>query len=134
LHDAARAARRGDHAFALVRRLAGRLFDIDVLARQAGQDRCGRVPVIRRGANDGVDGRIVERLAEILDSLRLAPAMGNCRVDPFLNCPLVAIADVGNFSAGLLCKVSRQLRAAAVRAHNREHNGVVGGCSAADVS
>ena len=42
-----------------------RLFDIDVLAGVAGQNRRGRMPMVGRGDDDGIDRLVVEDFAEI---------------------------------------------------------------------
>ena len=46
-------------------------FDVDVLAGVEGHHGHGRVPVVGRGDDDGVDGFIVEEAAEILISFGL---------------------------------------------------------------
>ncbi len=72
-----------------------------MLASQAGLDGGRRVPVVRRGANEGVDSRVVECLAEVADALRLAATVRSDRLDAFFNRLRIAIADIGDLSAGL---------------------------------
>ena len=59
-------ARGGDHGAPFVNGLGQRLFDIDILPRLAGQDGRQRMPVIRRGDDDGVEVFAFEDATEIL--------------------------------------------------------------------
>ncbi len=55
LDDSAVLSSRGDHGLAFFDRAAGRLLDVDVLARLAGVHRLYSVPVVGRGKDHGVD-------------------------------------------------------------------------------
>lgn len=61
---------RFDEEFTFPRVVRARFFNVCVFAGLAGEDRGWCMPVIRRRANEGIDFRIVEDLAEIADSLR----------------------------------------------------------------
>jgi hypothetical protein len=66
---------RGHHLLALPAAVVRRFFDVHVLARLAGPDGRQRVPVVGRRADDRIDRLVIQRLAEILDDLRLAAAL-----------------------------------------------------------
>ena len=65
LDDAAVLAGRGDHLPAFPDVVGEGLLDVDVLARLAGPDGGQGVPVVGRGDGHGVDGLVVEQLAEV---------------------------------------------------------------------
>ena len=71
LHDATVLARGLDGDPPFVNVVAARLFDVHVLVRGAGPDRHQRMPVVGRSDRDGVEVRIVQRLADVADLLRL---------------------------------------------------------------
>ncbi len=60
-----------DHLPPLDDVVAERLFDVDILARLAGEHGGNGVPVIRRGDQHGMDVLPIQRPAEILVALRL---------------------------------------------------------------
>ena len=65
LHDAIVPPRRGDHLFTLADVVRDGLFDVDVFAGLARQERHRRVPVVGRGDHHGVDRAVVEQAAEV---------------------------------------------------------------------
>ena len=62
--------RRFDRLAAFEDVVTARFFDVDVLARLAGPDRHQRVPVVRRGDGDGIEALVLQRLADVLKTLR----------------------------------------------------------------
>ena len=58
---------RGDEQLVLVRVVAARFLEVDVLARLEREDRHRRVPVIGVAMRDGVDVLVVERATKIVD-------------------------------------------------------------------
>ena len=74
LHDAAVFARRFDQDPAFAKDVAGRFLDVDILAGLHRADRDGRVPVMGRRHDDGLDSLVFKDLAEILDQRRRVPA------------------------------------------------------------
>ena len=69
LHHALVAAGGLDHQPAFADVVAARLFDVDVLAGVAGQNRGGGVPMVGRGNPHGVDTLVVEHATQVLDRL-----------------------------------------------------------------
>src|ERR1035437_7058595 len=51
--------------------VTARLLKIDMLAGAQGQDRHRRVPMVRRGDGRGIQGFVLQRLPEVLESVRL---------------------------------------------------------------
>ncbi len=99
LDDAVVLARRGNHNFAFGGGVGGGLLDIDVLAGGARQHGGGGVPVVGGGAHQAVDGGVVERLAEIFDSLGRAASLGADGVDALFDGALIDVAHVGELHA-----------------------------------
>ena len=96
LDDPVVAPGRLDHPPAFDDVVADGLFDVDVLARLAGQDRHERVPVIGRGDGDRVDVAIVEHPPEIGLGLRVAAPSFLHEGQRGLEMPFVDIHDVGD--------------------------------------
>ena len=71
LHDLVVGARGVRHQAAFQDGVRGRLLDVDVLAGLERPDGGERVPVVRRGDDDGVDVLVVEHAPEILREARL---------------------------------------------------------------
>src|SRR5207302_3497290 len=69
----------GDAAFVDV--VAARLLDVDVLLRLAGPDGHQSVPVVGRGDRDGVEAAVLQRLADVLHTLRRVAALLLDRLD-----------------------------------------------------
>lgn len=67
----------------------------------------------------------VQRFAKVFDPFRRAAAIRRGRFDAFLDCPRITIADVRNLGPTLFRQSLRQLRATIIRAHQRQHDGVV---------
>ena len=65
------ARRRLDHPASFPDGVRRRLLDVDVLSGLQRPDRRQRMPVIRRGDDDGVDVLVVEHAAHVLDEVRL---------------------------------------------------------------
>src|SRR5207248_2524945 len=74
LHDAVILLGGAHHLPAFPPEMRARLFDVDVLARLAGPDRHQRMPVIRRGDRNGVDGFVFHDAARIGIDLGLGHA------------------------------------------------------------
>ena len=92
--------------------MAAGLLDVDVLTGVEGQDGGGRVPVVRRGDQDGVHPLVVEHLAQVFDGpgglLRpVLDELGRGR-----QTVAVHVADVGDLDV-----VPRGQRAEVVRPH-----------------
>ena len=98
--------------------VAARLLDIDVLAGLQRQQRCRRVPVIRRRDHQGVDVVVIEGTTEVTDSLGRTCLMVRYRGHGLLDRPRVDVADVGDLGPGGLREGLRQHVAAAVDAHD----------------
>ena len=71
LHDLVVPRRRLDHLAAFPHRVRRGLLDVDVLAGLERPDGGERVPVVRRGDDDGVDVLVVEHAPQILHEPRL---------------------------------------------------------------
>jgi hypothetical protein len=87
LHDPIVFPRRVDRGPTFVHVVAARLLDVHILAGLARPDGHERVPVVRRRDRNGIDVLVVERLANVLDLLRL--------VGPFLLVDLREMLGVG---------------------------------------
>jgi hypothetical protein len=96
------------HPFAFLGIMTGWLLDIDVLPGFAAKDRGWAMPMIRGGANEGIDRWIVEYRAEVghwLDALAesLHSRSYPCRVH---------VADVTEFDSGNLHEILGQSQSA----------------------
>src|SRR5205823_10290261 len=74
LNYASAVARRVEHGFALIDRIAGWLFDINMRACLDRSNRLQRVPVIGRCDDDNLRLLLLQQIAIILVSLGLIPA------------------------------------------------------------
>src|SRR5262249_40629919 len=99
LDDPAELAGGLDGNAALVDVVAARLLDVDVFGRLAGPDGHEGVQVVRRGNRDGVEVLVVQRLAHVLDGLRLGAALGG-RAEALAEGPRVGVDQVGDLHAG----------------------------------
>jgi hypothetical protein len=115
-----------DHQLPFPRIVAGRLFDVDVLARLAGEHRGRGVPVIGGSDHQGVDRRIVEHAAEIGFLFGLLPALTRQRSRGLRGHFAVDIADGGDVDSLLLGEGQGERMTATVRAHHGDREPIVG--------
>ena len=106
--------------------MRGRLFYIDVLAGVTGEYRGGRVPVVRRGNDDGIDGDVVEDAAQVPHRRRtLAGDLLDLPGGPGVDA-LVGIAETNEIDVGLRREARRQAAPPAANADDGYVDLVVG--------
>src|SRR5262249_3987343 len=121
LHAAVVLLGRLDHQLALVRVVAARLLDVDVLVGGARQDRRRRVPVVARRDDEDVHRLVIEHFAVVLHGLRslLAGDLADL-VGGLAGAVLVRVAAVGDFHVGLPGEGAGVFGAAAAGAHDAD--------------
>ena len=102
-----------------------RVFDIDMLARLAGQNRCRGMPEIRRGNGNRVDLGIVEDPPEISHQLRGFLLLPFQRLGARGQAVLIDIAKVGDFAVGNI-EVPLDVPAATAQAHHSDPETLIG--------
>src|SRR5438132_3638453 len=84
-----------------MRIMTARFLDIDVFAGRAGQNRSGRVPIVRNSNGHGTHVFILEDAPKIFYSLRFALLLFERQGDAVVNGPAVHVTDVGDFDIRL---------------------------------
>ena len=117
-------SRGGDHEFALARVVRGGLLDIDMFAGGAGEDGRGRVPVIRRGDEEGIHVLVVQDAPKILH----APGRFRSSEVGLLRARqarLVNVGQIGDLDVGDLLERLHMIEAAA-QPHHAHHQFLAG--------
>jgi len=73
LHDAFVLLGCGDELASFVSAVSHRLFDVNIFAGLAGPNRGERMPVIRCGDSDGIDGFVLKRFADVFVAFGALP-------------------------------------------------------------
>ena len=98
------------------------LFDIDVFAGVHGQDRGGRVPVVRRGDDDRIDRFVIENFPQV----RHRPAGLNAELlNRILPAAFVHIANVSQLDVGRTLTQTGVVNAAIATTDQPDHELVV---------
>ena len=111
-----------EHGLAFTDVVGEGLFDVDILAGLAGEDRRDGVPVVRRGDVNGVDLFFLEDAAEILMDLGGGGEGGFGAV----GVGEISVGEGGVFGAGLLGDEAGDIAAAATTTDEREANPLIG--------
>ena len=90
----------GHHPLGLLRVVAAGFFNIDMLARVAGEDGRGCMPMIGSGDADGIQRSVVEHPSEIDHFLGATPCFFLDPVRGFGGGPAIDIADGSNHATG----------------------------------
>src|SRR5262249_27382529 len=88
-----------DRDAAFVDIVAARFLDVDILARLAGPNGHQGVPVVGRGDGDGVEGFILQCLADVLDHLRVLAARASDLLESPTIGACVGVDEVGDLHA-----------------------------------
>src|SRR5579885_2594864 len=100
-------------------------LDVDILARLASPDRLQGMVVIRRGDRDGIDGFVLERLAQVGEAGRTLPGHALGIVETLLEYRLIHIADSGDLDVGHLGVGPKVGLALPVNSHTAHADGIV---------
>lgn len=133
LDDAVEFSGGSDHEFPFVGVMAGGFFDVDVFTGGASENGCGRVPMIRGGNDDGVDGGVIECFADVFDGGGgglLEFGEGGVGLSQAL---VIDFAEVGDAAGGQVCEALHET-GAACEAHDGDVDEVWWGLSGGERS
>src|SRR5262249_55564891 len=106
--------------------VTARFLDVDVLAGRTGCDGGGRMPVIRRGDDQCIDGAVFKDAAKILDLLWILVLGALDNGGRLLQGTLVPLGDLANLRRRRPGKTPSQTLSPAIGSHDSNHHLVVG--------
>ncbi len=125
LHDALVFIDGLQQQFALVRILAARLLDINVLACRHGQNRHRGMPMIRGGDGHNIERRICQHLAKIFQPFGNVHLPFGGLFQSLGDGTVVHIANAGDFHPRQTGEARNMREAAAIGANYRRRNAVI---------
>ena len=128
LHDAVVVASRLHRPFTFGRRVAARLFHVNVFAGRAAHDRCRCVPMIGCGDDQHIDVFVIEQIAKVGDDFWFLAARLFHVTGGTLGSAGIDIADVGDAGVRSSHHAFDDVAATTVDAHHADRDSLVGRC------